>query len=71
MCRWKGNIIIDLKETEWKGMSWVNLAQARDKWRVLVNMVTNVYVPQNVGNFSTSTEILLSQERLCSRELVS
>jgi hypothetical protein len=25
-----------------------------DRWRALVNVVTNLWVPQNVGNFVTS-----------------
>jgi hypothetical protein len=28
-------------------MDWIDLAQDRDKWRVLVKMVTNLWVPQN------------------------
>jgi hypothetical protein len=44
-CRWLGNIKIDLKETGWYGMDWINLAQDRDQWRALVNMVMNPWVP--------------------------
>jgi hypothetical protein len=35
------NIKIDLREIEWDGMDWVDLAQDRDKWRALVNTVMN------------------------------
>jgi hypothetical protein len=31
-----------LREIGWGGMDWTDLAQNRDKRRVLVNMVTNV-----------------------------
>jgi hypothetical protein len=33
------------------GMDWINLAQDRDRWRVLVNTVMNLRVVKNVGNF--------------------
>jgi transcription termination factor 2 len=43
--RWKDNIKMDLKETGGDGMDWIDLAQDRDQWRVLVNMVMNLQVP--------------------------
>jgi hypothetical protein len=42
--RWVGNIKIDLREIGWDGMDWIDLAQDRDQWRALVNMVMNVRV---------------------------
>jgi hypothetical protein len=39
------NIKIDLKEIEWSGMDWIDLAMDRDQWRVLVNTVMNLRVP--------------------------
>jgi hypothetical protein len=36
---------MDLRETGWGGMDWINLAQDRDQWRVLVNTVMNFHVP--------------------------
>jgi hypothetical protein len=31
--RWVDNIKIDLRETGWNGMDWIDLAQDRDQWR--------------------------------------
>jgi hypothetical protein len=43
--RWEDNIKMDLREVAWGGMDWINLAQDRDRWRVLVNAVMNLRVP--------------------------
>jgi hypothetical protein len=40
-----GNIKIDLRETGWDGMDWIDLAQNRDQWKAFVNMVMNFRVP--------------------------
>jgi hypothetical protein len=29
------NIKMDLREIEWSGMDWIDLAQDRDQWRAL------------------------------------
>ena len=29
---------MDLKEIGWDGMDWINLAQDRDKWLVVLNL---------------------------------
>jgi hypothetical protein len=42
--RWEGNIKRDLREMEWGGIDWIRLAEDRDQWRTLVNMVTNLRV---------------------------
>jgi hypothetical protein len=39
------NIKIDPREIGWDDVDWVDLAQDRDKWRALVNMVMNLRVP--------------------------
>jgi hypothetical protein len=33
-----------LGEIEWDGINWVDLAQDRDQWRILVNTVMNLRV---------------------------
>jgi hypothetical protein len=43
---------MDLREIGWGGMNWIHLAQDRDQWRVLVNMVMNLRVPSNTGRNS-------------------
>jgi hypothetical protein len=37
--------MMDLGEIGWGGMDWIGLAQDRDWWRVLANMVMNLQVP--------------------------
>jgi hypothetical protein len=34
-----------LIETGWDGMDWIDLAQDRDQWRVIVNTAMNFQVP--------------------------
>jgi hypothetical protein len=36
---------MDLRELGRDGMDWIDLAQKRDQWRALVNMVMNLWVP--------------------------
>jgi hypothetical protein len=43
-CRWVDHIKMDLREIGWSGMDWIHLAQDRDQWRTLVNMVMNFQV---------------------------
>ena len=43
--RLKDNIKTDLKEVECEGKNWIDVAQDRDKWRALVNVVMNLWVP--------------------------
>ena len=43
-------------------MVWIDLAQDRAKWGVLVNEVTNFRIPQNANNLLIDEEILASEE---------
>jgi hypothetical protein len=36
--------MMDLRETGWGGMDWIDLAQDRDQHRALVKMVMNLQV---------------------------
>jgi hypothetical protein len=40
-----GNIRMDLVEMRWDDVDWIGLAQDKDRWRALVNSVTNLRVP--------------------------
>jgi hypothetical protein len=33
---------MDLREIGWGSMDWIELAQDRDRWKALVNMVMNL-----------------------------
>jgi len=57
------NIKVDFKEIQYISFDWVNLAWDMDKKRTLVNIVLNLRVPFNVGNFLTTwgnAEVLTS-----------
>jgi hypothetical protein len=43
--RWVDNVKMDLREVEWDGADWIDLAQDRDRWRAHVNAVMNLRVP--------------------------
>jgi hypothetical protein len=34
---------MNLREIQWDGMDWIDLAQDRDEWRALVNTVMNLW----------------------------
>jgi hypothetical protein len=39
------NIRMDLQEVGCRGIDWIELAQDRNRWRALVNVVLNLRVP--------------------------
>ena len=41
-------------------MVWINLAQDRDKWQALVDIVMDLQVPYNVRNFLTQGTVSFS-----------
>jgi len=51
---WEDNINMYLQEVGGGDMDWIELAQDRDGWRVFVNEVMNLRVPQIAGNFLSS-----------------
>jgi len=48
-------------------MEWIDLAQHRERWRALVNVVMKLWVSKNAGNFLTSFpgRTLLHRVRNC------
>jgi hypothetical protein len=44
---------MDLIQTGFMCVDWIELAQDRDKWQVVVNTVMKLRVPLNVGDFLT------------------
>jgi hypothetical protein len=43
--RWEDNIKKDIQKLGCGGMDWIELAQDRDRWQALVNVVTKLRVP--------------------------
>jgi hypothetical protein len=43
--RWEENIKMDLQEVGCEGVDWIELAHDRERQRVLVNVVKNIWVP--------------------------
>jgi hypothetical protein len=43
--RWEDNIKMNFQGMECGGMDWIELAQDRDRWQALVNVVMNLRVP--------------------------
>jgi hypothetical protein len=39
------NIKMDLRETGWNGVDWIDMDQDGDQWRALVNTVLKLRVP--------------------------
>jgi hypothetical protein len=42
--RWENGIKMDLREIGWGGVEWIHLAQDRDRWWAIVNVVMNLWV---------------------------
>jgi hypothetical protein len=45
---------MDLQEVGCGDMDWIDLVQDMERWRAVVNVVMNLRVSQNAGNFLTS-----------------
>jgi len=45
--RWEDNINIDLREVGIDGVNWIQLAEDNVQWRVCVNTVMNIRVPES------------------------
>jgi hypothetical protein len=52
--RCEETIKMDFREIGLEGVDWIYLAQNRDRWRDILNMIPNLRILQKTGNFSTS-----------------
>jgi hypothetical protein len=43
--KWVDNIKMKLRVIGWEGMDWIDVAQDRDQWRVLLNTAMKLRVP--------------------------
>jgi len=43
--RWENNINMNLQSVRWGSLDWIDLAQDRDSWRLLVHAAMNFRVP--------------------------
>jgi hypothetical protein len=66
--KWVDNNKMDLRKTGWGGMHWIDLAQHRDQFQALVNMVLILKV---LGSFRVAAQLAASQEGLSAIMLVS
>jgi hypothetical protein len=59
--RWVNNIRMDFAEVGWGDVDWIGLGQDRNRWRALVNLVLNVWVPWNAGKYRVATQLVVPQ----------
>jgi hypothetical protein len=52
--RWEGNIKMDFQDVRRGVIDWIDLAEGRNRWQLLVNAVMNLQVPINARSFLTS-----------------
>jgi hypothetical protein len=52
------NIRMDLRETGWEVLDWMNLTYVRVHWRVIINAVMNLRVPLKTESFLTIRETI-------------
>lgn len=43
--KWEDDIKMDLKETKWEDLDWIDLPRNCGKWRVVVNIVMKLQFP--------------------------
>jgi hypothetical protein len=69
--RWVDNIKMDLLEIGWGGVDWIGLAQDRDRWRALVNAVTNFGFHEMLGDYRVPKQLGISRVVVSSLKLLS
>jgi hypothetical protein len=60
------NIKMDLREIQWDGMDWIDLAQNRGQWRALLNTVMNLRSHKMLGSSWVAAQLTASQKGLSS-----
>jgi len=68
--RWEDNIKMDFQEVGWGGMDWIDVAQDRDRWRLLW-MRKLTFGFQKMRGISWLAENRLASVELCGMESVS
>jgi hypothetical protein len=55
-----GRIVVKwiLREIGWEGVELITLSEQKDMSQVLADTIRNLQVPQNMGNFLTSSETI-------------
>lgn len=51
---WKVNLKRILQKLVWKGVTWINLTEDRDKQQAVVSMIMNLHIQYNARNTLTS-----------------
>jgi hypothetical protein len=67
--KWEGNNEMGFQETGCEVVDWIHLAQDRDKWQALLNMVMNLRVPKEAGDFLTSRMTISFSRRTLLHEI--
>jgi hypothetical protein len=49
--RLENTIKMDIRETGWGGVEWINGTQDRDQWNAIANTIINLRVSLNFGKF--------------------
>ena len=64
--RWKGNVVINIKEISWEDFDWIELTLdgMRDTWLAVVNATTNLRFPQNTRSFLTTRRAVVVSRTL-------
>jgi hypothetical protein len=60
--RWMDNIKMDLWDIGFGGVSWIHLAQDKDRWRTLANMVNEPSGSIKCGEYLHHLSLLLASE---------
>ena len=56
---------------QWEGMDWFGMAEDRDKWQAVSNVVMNIQIPYTAGDFLTKWRTVSFPRRTLFHELVT